>query len=349
MALSGFAHLPRPKKRGVTAVKRSFIPGVDVHPSRRPKRKGVFIDMAPSVDFSRVEGATSEQFQAMPGSLFQIAGEPTDDLDAGSLSVVRRISGQLPPPKDSTDPSCPPPSCTMMDCVDTVNKQGTISPVAGTSNSLAELFLHVTTKQEIANALTLVVPYIDLMAKSAYDMAELVKVPLGALLVPLQEVVLMAKEAAEKTDVTQPMFLKFVDVDNAVRAYLNKTISSMMQNNTARPGAVGIAANLTRVDFEVAGQLREMISTRGPVTDPQEAAFGIKLADAVIAADMDAVGSLPSQSAGMALQKEVDALEKKMRSPPSEMAVIIGASLAILLIVGIVEFNRRKAGKSAKL
>lgn len=55
-----------------------------------------FMDLEGSFGVTKIRGATTEAFQAMPGSLFQIAGEQGDDLDNGSVQSVRVVNGRMP-------------------------------------------------------------------------------------------------------------------------------------------------------------------------------------------------------------------------------------------------------------
>lgn len=55
-----------------------------------------FMDLEGSFGVTKIRGATTEAFQAMPGSLYQVAGEQGDDLDNGTVQSVRVVNGRMP-------------------------------------------------------------------------------------------------------------------------------------------------------------------------------------------------------------------------------------------------------------
>lgn len=55
-----------------------------------------FVDLDGCPALTRVGGATTQDFQALPGSMYQIAGEANDGLDNGTVRAVHTYEGRVP-------------------------------------------------------------------------------------------------------------------------------------------------------------------------------------------------------------------------------------------------------------
>lgn len=303
-----------------------------------------------AVETQRIKGATTEAFQAMPGSLYQVAGEQGDDLDNGDSRAVRVVDGRMPnlaktrtynktgaqPQKASASvgTSCSDTSCSQRSGLD-----GTIRSVAFITNTLGDFFLRQITTTDISNMYALVGQYVHAMQVASFTFFE----ETGNTDTVLQSQITELAQTIQNPGTGDTALESFVDLfmqtDVYLRSFINKAI--MAATGSTKTSLQATAATMQSSDTTVSGEISTISSLRAPLTSPRGHLAQLSLVEDVI--KLDASDTLDADAAADA--KALSAALEKIETPPLGVSLEVALAIFGTLIVfgGFVYVHKRQS------
>lgn len=342
------ATLPHRPKR--VRVKRLRIPGTRRRKRTPPVARGTFYDMNGSVETQKVKGATTEAFQAMPGSLYQVAGEQGDDLDNGICQSVRVVDGRMPNlsetrtyNREGAKPQKASPTvgtaCSDTTCSASAGREGTIRSVSFITNALADFFLRQITALDISNMYSLVAQYVHAMQVASFTFFQ----ETGNTDTILQSQITELAQTVQQPVAGDAALESFVDLfmqtDVYLRSFINKAI--MAATGTTKTSLEATAATLQSSDTTVSGEISTVSSSRAPLTSPRGHLAQLSLVEDVI--KLDASDTLDADAAADA--KALSAALEKIEAPPLgvPLETVLAIFGALVLFGALVYIHKRQA------